>query len=472
MIRFVGLLIIPFIYGFSYIFAFYDPFSNVHKLKMTVITESDSFLGDEIGKSLSKSKNIFKMGDVDMTLKMDHIYSNDKNLENEKKESYVSLTINGTNELDRGIAELLAIPSTVDSFKKLSEMIKKFTNPVDNPKDKSKTKSIDIILNNKKNYLLLFGIDAGSSMYSGTKLISDKLFETISSEKYKEHLSWEIVKNKNNIVYGGTLNKKQLEKFNEQYLVEKKKIDILMNRIKNANPLNGSQDPILIESHMGEHNKYGYGLAPFFISVAMWIGSMSLTFAIHRKIYNNNITPGMRYLAKWLILVFGTTIQATILMTSLYFIGFDKLGLDHWFLMYGGSIFIGLIFVSIIQAIRFGISGRIVSIFTVIFLLVLQMTSAGGLFPIETQSGFYQVLNKILPMGRTVTIIRELSYQTDWSNVFMNLSGLLVWLFIVPIGVVANHYKTLRYYAKNNIGLLPTVEFTKVKKRSDKRGNL
>jgi len=81
--------------------------------------------------------------------------------------------------------------------------------------------------------------------------------------------------------------------------------------------------------------------------------------------------------------------------------------------MYGFTMIIGMVFASIIQGIRYCIHERNLGLFLIIILLVLQMASAGGLFPVETQSGFYRVLNKILPMTRSVNIIRELTFDTD-----------------------------------------------------------
>jgi len=109
----------------------------------------------------------------------------------------------------------------------------------------------------------------------------------------------------------------------------------------------------------------------------------------------------------------GTVIQATLVMTSLFFIGFSKLGIEHWGAMYGFLIIIGLVYAALIQGIRYSIHERNLGLFLIIILLVLQMASAGGLFPIDTQTGFYKVLNKILPMSKGVNIIREVSFDTD-----------------------------------------------------------
>ena len=85
------------------------------------------------------------------------------------------------------------------------------------------------------------------------------------------------------------------------------------------------------------------------------------------------------------------------------------------------------------------------------------MASGGGLFPVETQSGVYRLLNKIVPMSRTVSIIRELSFNTNWSNVLKDFGYLSIWLFIIPIAVVVNHYRTVKIYRDNGFKLPPGI---------------
>jgi len=66
---------------------------------------------------------------------------------------------------------------------------------------------------------------------------------------------------------------------------------------------------------------------------------------------------------------------------------------------------------------------------------------------------FYRILNKVLPMGRGVNIIREASFDTNWSNLFWNLGFLLMFLFIVPFAVYINQRRTIRIYLKEGITL-------------------
>ena len=442
-LRFGGLLIIPFIYGFSYIYAFYDPFEAVDQVKVSVITQKGDFLGDALGKQLSKSNKI-AMGDIDMTMKMEHLYQSDVNVDEVKKDSYATLTIGSLDTVDQMIIDYIKNNIATSSFDKIALKAKILLElgKILSPSGTDKT-LINFNLNFKKSYLLAFGIDAGASMYSTIQFVEKQILRSLQDPSYISHLATEA----------GTTTTEIANALNT----------IAANGLSDV-------EPVHIEAHMGEHAKYGYGLAPFFISVAMWVGGMVMTFAIHRKIYDKTISAGTRYLAKWLLMAFGIVAQATVLMVGLYLIGFNELGLDHWGALYGGAIISGLIFMSIIQAIRFTIHNRAIGILLSIMLLVLQMASGGGLFPIETQSEFYNVVNKIVPMGRTVTILRELSFDTDWSNVFINFGYLAIWLYMIPLGVYINHRRTINIYREQNWKLPPSMAYREQVRLNRRKG--
>jgi len=53
---------------------------------------------------------------------------------------------------------------------------------------------------------------------------------------------------------------------------------------------------------------------------------------------------------------------------------------------------------------RFGAAGRIL----VLALLMLQLTSAGGTYPVQTSPGFFNALHPFLPMTHVVEALRRL----------------------------------------------------------------
>lgn len=428
LIRYGGLLIIPLIYGFSYIFAFYDPFVNTKKLDVAVVTEKGDNFSTALGHELEKEQELH-VGEMEMVMQMNHIYNDEHDIDEIKKDNYATLVIPKLDQVIVNAVTPLFVAGTTNKALAVMTAINQLTDAMEKNK-------FNIYTNNKKNYLIAFGVDVGMSMSGSVNVALSTAIKALSDPGF--------ISSTISAIPG----------------YSKDTYDEFVHSFSAFQTLH----PIHVESHGFEKPKYGYGLAPFFISVAMWIGGMVMTFAIHRKIYDTKATPTQRYFAKWILINFGVFIQATILMFALYFIGFKDLGNKNFFTMYGFTILTGIIFASIIQAIRFCIHDRNISIFIIILLLVLQMASGGGLFPVETQSGFYQVLNKFIPMGHSVRLFREAAVETNWGNLMKEFGYLSIYLLIIPLGVYINHKRTMRYYKKNNI-IMPTTILEKEAKK-------
>ena len=81
------------------------------------------------------------------------------------------------------------------------------------------------------------------------------------------------------------------------------------------------------------------------------------------------------------------------------------LPINHVFGFYSAVILASVTFVAIIQFLMMylGDIGKILSM----ALMVLQLTSTGGTFPIETSGAFFEVLNKIMPMTYSVNLLKS-----------------------------------------------------------------
>ncbi len=81
------------------------------------------------------------------------------------------------------------------------------------------------------------------------------------------------------------------------------------------------------------------------------------------------------------------------------------LPINHVFGFYSAVILASVTFVAIIQFLMMylGDIGKILSM----ALMVLQLTSTGGTFPIETSGAFFEVLNKIMPMTYSVNLLKK-----------------------------------------------------------------
>ncbi|UNS96563.1 YhgE/Pip domain-containing protein [Streptomyces tubbatahanensis] len=152
---------------------------------------------------------------------------------------------------------------------------------------------------------------------------------------------------------------------------------------------------------------YGTGFAPYFIPLSLWVGAM-VAYMLLQPLNKRALAagaPGWRIaLAGWLPVAAIGVAQVAALMSVLHW----ALGLQ----MARGAATVGFLllvtacFTALVQFLnaRFGPAGRIL----VLAMLMLQLTSAGGTYPIQTSPGFFNALHPFLPMSYVVDGLRHL----------------------------------------------------------------
>lgn len=150
---------------------------------------------------------------------------------------------------------------------------------------------------------------------------------------------------------------------------------------------------------------YGDGLAPYFIALALWVGAMAI-FLLLRPLSARAIastTGSIRTaLAGFVPGAAISLVQAVLLVAVLlWVVGIHAA--QPWLVLGIGAL-TGLVFVAINQAFIawFGGAGR----FLAIVFVCLQLTAAGGTYPIETSPSLFGVLHGLLPMTYAVHGLR------------------------------------------------------------------
>ncbi|MGW2713053.1 YhgE/Pip family protein [Streptomyces sp. NPDC001356] len=167
-------------------------------------------------------------------------------------------------------------------------------------------------------------------------------------------------------------------------------------------------DPVQLASHdLHRAPNYGTGFAPYFIPLSLWVGAMvayMLIPPLNRRALAAGASAWRIAFAGWLPVVALGVLQVAALMAVLHW----AVGLQM--LRAAGTIgFLFLVtacFAAIVQWLnaRFGAAGRIL----VLALLMLQLTSAGGTYPVQTSPGFFNAIHPFLPMSYTVEALRRL----------------------------------------------------------------
>ncbi|MEW2181503.1 YhgE/Pip domain-containing protein [Streptomyces sp. NPDC005406] len=167
-------------------------------------------------------------------------------------------------------------------------------------------------------------------------------------------------------------------------------------------------DPVQLASRsLHAAPNYGTGFAPYFIPLSLWVGAMvayMLIQPLNRRALAAGAPAWRIALAGWLPVAAIGVLQVAALMSVLHW------GLGLQMAHAAGTIgFLALVtccFGAIVQWLnaRFGAAGRIL----VLAVLMLQLTSAGGTYPVQTSPGFFNAIHPYLPMSYVVEGLRRL----------------------------------------------------------------
>ncbi|OLO99197.1 hypothetical protein BVU76_26860 [Mycolicibacterium porcinum] len=153
---------------------------------------------------------------------------------------------------------------------------------------------------------------------------------------------------------------------------------------------------------------FGTGMAPFFITLALFFGALVLWMVL-RPLQNRPIAAEVLairvVLASYLPAAAIGLFQAVILYCVVRF----ALGMQvaHPVAMLGFMMLISCSFVAATQAIN-ALVGPAVGRVLLMALLMLQLVSAGGMYPVETTSRPFQVFHNYDPMTYGVNGLRQL----------------------------------------------------------------
>lgn len=216
-------------------------------------------------------------------------------------------------------------------------------------------------------------------------------------------------------------------------------------------------DPVALDTTaLNDAGGYGAGLAPFFISLAAWIGIYAL-FLIVKPFSRRAITalhsPVRITVAGWLTPGSLGAVQ----MVALFAIVSLGLGFDfaHPWGAFGLMALASFTFAAIILALNVWLGS--VGQFLGLVLMVLQLVTAGGTFPWQTLPGPLAALHPLLPMSYAVDGMRQLMYGGGLDAAWGDVAVLAAWmggaLALAALGITRmTHRRTLRDLQPSLIG--------------------
>ncbi|WP_370894691.1 YhgE/Pip family protein [Janibacter sp. GXQ6167] len=188
-----------------------------------------------------------------------------------------------------------------------------------------------------------------------------------------------------------------------------------------GNPLKTESDAIATAG------SYGAGLAPFFMSLALWIGGYVL-FLIVRPLSTRALATSQWSLRTALggyLPPVAVGIGQSLLLLGIVAWG---VGIDvaHplWALLF--MFFVSMTFIAILHALvsSFGAVGK----FLGLVFMVIQLVSGGGTFPWQTLPEPLQFVHHIVPMSYAIDGLRRLMYGGDMLHLTTDIAVLLAYL--------------------------------------------
>ncbi|ADG96791.1 YhgE/Pip C-terminal domain protein [Segniliparus rotundus DSM 44985] len=161
-------------------------------------------------------------------------------------------------------------------------------------------------------------------------------------------------------------------------------------------------------SHLNAAPNFGTGMAPFFLTLALFFGAIVL-WMVFRPLQNRAIAaqaPAFRVaLASYLPAALIGISQAVVLYCVVRF----GLGMRaaHPVAMLAFMALVSFAFVALTQSVN-ALLGPAVGRVLVMALLMVQLVSAGGMYPVETTSKPFQALHRYDPMTYGVNGLRQL----------------------------------------------------------------
>ncbi|MBO0997194.1 YhgE/Pip domain-containing protein [Bacillus sp. SD075] len=205
-------------------------------------------------------------------------------------------------------------------------------------------------------------------------------------------------------------------------------IDFLKNDIEQESEF--FSEPVLLNKHsLFPIPNYGSAMSPFFTALSLWVGGTilisMLSVGVSQKVYS----PYQIYIGRYLIFFIIGVMQALIVsIGNIILIGVYVADKFEYVLF---SVLISTVFTLIVYTLVsvLGNVGKGISV----VLMVLQISSSGGTFPIQVTPPFFQHINPFLPFTYAVGLLRESVGGITWSVAGKDIFILILFLIITLI---------------------------------------
>lgn len=191
------------------------------------------------------------------------------------------------------------------------------------------------------------------------------------------------------------------------------------------------------ESQLSKVPNYGHALAPYILSLGLYVGALSFNLVFPLNQPAGRPTSGAAWWFSKFSLGFIQATASALIVDAIMLFGFN-LQVEHIAEFIAISIATSLAYMFLIMflSITLGNPGR----FLAMIILVLQLGASGGMFPVELTNSFFQKVHDFVPMSYALLGFREAMSSAYGTETFMTsmevlggfmvLCNILLWLVL------------------------------------------
>ncbi|WP_310648619.1 YhgE/Pip domain-containing protein [Mesobacillus zeae] len=193
-------------------------------------------------------------------------------------------------------------------------------------------------------------------------------------------------------------------------------------------------NPVKVDNEkINEVPNYGTGFAPYFLSLGLFVGALLISIVFPFKEPAGIPGSGFRWYTGKTAVLAGVGILQSLLADAILLLGLG-LEVDNVPLFILFTIITSFTFLALIQFLvtLLGDPGR----FIAILILIFQLTTSAGTFPLELIPGWLQVFNPLLPMTYSVSGFKAIVSSGDIGFMWQNAWTLLGYIAALSAGTL------------------------------------
>ena len=188
----------------------------------------------------------------------------------------------------------------------------------------------------------------------------------------------------------------------------------------------------LQKTDMYHIDNYGSALAPFYISISLWIGCIIAAAMISMRVKSRiKYRAESIYIGRMGLFLVISLLQSILVALGALYLHVQVISAIMFVLT---TLFIGFCSMIIVYSLTsvLGNAGKSLAI----IILVLQITATGGTFPVQILPPFFQAIHPYLPLTYAIGALREVIGGVLWSSYWYNILLLAIFpaiTFIVTL---------------------------------------